>query len=291
MLAVQLRRWSSEPELVEVPTPAPAPGGVLLKVEAAGLCHSDLHMMRWPAGTLPYQLPFTLGHETAGTVVALGEGTTGVSVGDRVVVYSRWGCGTCWHCLQGMENFCVRSPDGAHGAGVGRDGGLAEFMIVPSVRHLVQIADLDPAAAAPLTDAALTPYHAIKGSSHQLRPGTTTVVIGVGGLGYMAIQILRAISPVRIVAVDLRAEALQLASSAGAHETLSSRGLEAGDLRAAAGRDGATLVVDCVGADATLDLAAGAVAQGGDILYVGRAGGSLAVAPGRLPYCDNEGAR
>jgi D-arabinose 1-dehydrogenase-like Zn-dependent alcohol dehydrogenase len=107
MPAVRLLRWESEAELVAVPVPEPGPGEVLLKVDAAGLCHTDLHMMEWPAGTVPYTLPYTLGHETAGTVVAfgsgvaLGPGARGVSKGDRVLVYARWGCGACWPCLQG----------------------------------------------------------------------------------------------------------------------------------------------------------------------------------------------
>ncbi len=194
MQAIRLTRWSSEPELVEIPTPTPGPGEVLLRVDAAGLCHSDLHLMEWTEEQVPYTLPFTLGHETAGTVAALGRGATGVAEGDRVVVHARWGCGRCWRCLQGAENGC-ELPAGAlggHGGGVGRDGGLADYMLVPSVRHLVGIDDLDPVSAAPLTDAALTPYHAIKRVSHQLRPGVTAVVIGVGGIGHMAIQILRA---------------------------------------------------------------------------------------------------
>src|SRR5580704_2078680 len=134
MAAVRLLRWQSEAELVAVPVPGPGPGEVLLKVDAAGLCHTDLHMMEWPAGTVPYTLPYTLGHETAGTVVAfgsgaaLGPGARGVSKGDRVLVYARWGCGACWPCLQGMENLCETAAGdlGGHGGGVGRDGGLAE---------------------------------------------------------------------------------------------------------------------------------------------------------------------
>jgi D-arabinose 1-dehydrogenase-like Zn-dependent alcohol dehydrogenase len=123
---------------------------VLLKVEAAGLCHSDLHLMDWPAGTVRYTLPFTLGHETAGTVAALGPGAAlgrgakGVHEGDRVLVYARCGCGVCWPCLQGMENLCETAAGdlGGHGGGVGRDGGLAEHMVVPSARYLVPIRDL-----------------------------------------------------------------------------------------------------------------------------------------------------
>ena len=95
--------------------------------------------MHGPAGALPYNLPFTLGHESARSVAALGPGTTGLSEGDRVLVYARWRCGDCWHCLRGMENLCERSAKelGGQGGGVGRDGGLADYMVVPSVRYLV----------------------------------------------------------------------------------------------------------------------------------------------------------
>ena len=286
MYAIRLTRWNQEPELVELPTPTPGPGEVLLHVDAAGLCHSDLHMMEWPEGSVPFTLPFTLGHETAGTVAALGPGVGGVREGDRVAVYSRWGCQICRACLEGVENGCERSIDVAagYGGGVGRDGGLAEYMIVPSARYLVPIDGLDPASAAPLTDAALTPYHALRRCSHQLRPGSTALVIGVGGLGHMAIQLLRALSSVRIVAVDVRPEALELARSAGADVALPAIHLTPAALRSELGGNGVNVVLDCVATDATLALAAGSVAVGGDLCYVGRGGGSLSVAPRTLPF-------
>jgi propanol-preferring alcohol dehydrogenase len=195
-------------------------------VEAAGLCHSDLHLMDWPAGTVPYTLPFTLGHETAGTVAAVGPGARGAAEGDRVLVYARWGCGACSPCLQGMENLCeIPAGDlGGHGGGVGRDGGLAEYMVVPSARYLVPIPDLDPVAAAPLADAALTAYHAIKRWLPALRPGATAVVIGIGGLGHMAVQLLRALSNARVMALDVRESARRLALEAGAHAAVAGAG-------------------------------------------------------------------
>lgn len=285
--AVQLRRWGADPELVDVPRPRPGPGQVLLRVEAAGLCHSDVHLMHdWPAGTLPYELPFTLGHENAGTVVELGSGARGANVGERVAIFSRWGCGACRNCLAGRDNCCLTPAAelGGHGGGVGFDGGLAPYMVVPSPRYLVPIGDLDAAQAASLTDAGLTPYHAIQRSRRQLRPGARTVVIGVGGVGHMAIQILRTLAPVSIVAVDVREDARLLALEAGADVALPAEGLTAADLRAEVGGAGADLVLDCVAADATLALAAGVLAIGGELSYVGRGGGELPFAPGRLPF-------
>ena len=284
MRAVRLTEWQSDPVVTEVPVPVPSGSEVLVEVGAAGLCRSDIHIMGSPEGAYPYTLPFTLGHETAGRIAALGPGASGVEVGDPVVVYSRWGCGTCWQCANGRDNACARTQRGPHGGGLGRDGGLAEYLIVPSARYLVPAGGLDPVSAAPLTDAALTSYHAAKLSLGQLRPGTAALVIGVGGLGHLAVQILKAISPVRIVAVDVREPALEIARAAGADAALSADGLTPADVRAETGPDGASVVLDFVGNDATLALAAACVAQGGDVTFVGRGGGELRVAPGLVPY-------
>ena len=183
MRAVRLTEWESDPVLTDVPVPEPRGSEVLIEVGAAGLCRSDLHIMGSAPGAFPYELPFTLGHETAGRVAALGPGASGVEVGDRVVVYSRWGCGTCWQCANGRDNACAHTSLGPHGAGLGRDGGLAEYVIVPSARYLVPAAGLDPAAAAPLSDAALTSYHAAKLSIAQLhpaRPPSSSAWVGSG---------------------------------------------------------------------------------------------------------------
>ena len=285
MQAVQLVEWEAEPELREVPVPEPGPGEVLVKVDGAGLCHSDLHIMEWPAGTLPYELPFTLGHENAGTVAALGPGANGVREGDPVLVYGPRGCGTCWRCAVGSLNLCERASERkGHGTGLGFDGGLAEYMLVSSPRYLVPLGDLDPVLAAPLTDAALTPYHAIKPALPGLRPGAGVVVIGVGGLGHVAIQILRALTASRIVAVDLRPEALALAAFAGADATFVSGESNAADIRAELGRAGAALVLDFVGVDPTLRLAADVLGVGGHAAVVGVGGGTFPFAFGSVPF-------
>jgi propanol-preferring alcohol dehydrogenase len=284
MRAVRLTAWESEPVLVDVPVPTPQGSEVLIAVGAAGLCRTDLHVMHSPPDVYPYALPFTLGHETAGRVAALGPSASGITEGDDVVVYARWGCGSCWQCANGRDNACGRSLRGPHGAGLGRDGGLAEYILVPSAHYLVPASGLEMAAAAPLADAALTPYHAVKLSLAQLRPGSTVLLLGVGGLGHMAVQILKAITAARIIAVDVRDAALEMARAAGADVTLSADGLTPDGIRAETGPDGATVALDFVGNDATLKLAAGSIDQGGDLSFVGRGGGQLAVAPGLIPY-------
>jgi propanol-preferring alcohol dehydrogenase len=284
MRAVRLTAWESEPVLTDIPVPTPQGSEVLVKVGAAGLCRTDLHVMHSPANVYPYELPFTLGHETAGTVAELGPSASGVTEGDQVVVYARWGCGSCWQCANGRDNACGRSLRGPHGAGLGRDGGLAEYLVVPSSRYLVPAPGLEATAAAPLADAALTSYHAVKLSLHQLRPGSTVVVLGVGGLGHMAVQVVKAITAARIIAVDVRAAALELARGAGADVTLSAEGLTPEGIRAETGPDGANVALDFVGSDTTLALAAGSIDQGGDVSFVGRGGGQLRVAPGLIPY-------
>jgi propanol-preferring alcohol dehydrogenase len=281
MKAVQLVRWQTEPELREVDEPDAGPGEVLVKVEGAGLCHSDVHLLEWPEGMLPWELPFTLGHETAGTVAAVGRDVTAFDEGDRVLVYGPWGCGGCWHCAVGAENLCPHRR--FRGCGLGFDGGLAEYVLVPSPRLLVPIGDLDPVEAAPLTDAGLTSYHAIKSELPRLLPGSAVVVIGVGGLGHVAVQMLRALSRCRIVAVDVREAARALAVHAGADVALDGRGLRPSDVRAETGPPGAALVLDFVGSDETLATAAAVVAVGGQISMVGIGGGTLPMTNGTLP--------
>jgi propanol-preferring alcohol dehydrogenase len=276
MRAYQLVEWQQPPELRDVAVPEPGPGEVLVRVGGAGACHSDLHLMEWPAGFLPYELPFTLGHENAGWIEALGTGVRGWEPGEAVAVYGPWGCGRCANCRLGLETLCERSAElGAAGGGLGRDGGMAEYMLVPDPRLLVPLGELDPRDAAPLSDAALTPYHAIKLALHQLVPGTSAVVIGVGGLGHMAVQLLRVLAPARVIATDIDAAKLALARSVGADHTVASGEAAAAEIRALTDGRGAALVLDCVGNDATLALDAQIVAKGGAVMVIGVAGGTL----------------
>jgi alcohol dehydrogenase, propanol-preferring len=279
MQALQLTGWKRAGELVEVDEPEPGPGEVLVRIGGAGACHSDLHLMHdFEPGMMPWSPPFTLGHENAGWVEALGAGVKNLEVGTPVAVYGPWGCGRCRRCAQGMENYCER-PDlvGAAAGGLGADGGMAPYMVVPSARHLVPIGDLDPAEAAPLTDAGLTPYHAVKRGLHLLTPGSVAVVIGAGGLGHLAVQMLRALSPAMVIAVDQRHEALALATDVGAHAgVLADDGAAAAITEHSRGR-GADLVLDVVGVDATLALGAAITRPLGQLTIVGIGGGSLPV--------------
>jgi propanol-preferring alcohol dehydrogenase len=227
--------------------------------------------------------PFTLGHETAGWVEAAGPGVEGPAIGEAVLVHGAWGCGSCGRCRAGEESLCVRS--GARiGSGLFRDGGMAEYILVPDTRHLLPIGDLDPRDAAPLDDAALTPYHAIKKSLPLLVPGSTAAVIGVGGLGHMAVQLLRTLSAARVVAVDVDETKLALARESGADLALAPTEDATARIADVAGELGTALVLDCVGTDDTLALAAGIVSNRGRIVVVGAAGGTLPYSFFSLPY-------
>ncbi|MER5654175.1 NAD(P)-dependent alcohol dehydrogenase [Streptomyces sp. NPDC002131] len=285
MKALQYGTIGAAPEVVTVPDPEPGPGQVLLKVTAAGVCHSDIAVMSWPAENFPYALPLTLGHEGAGTVAALGDGVSGVAVGDEVAVYGPWGCGICAKCAEGKENYCLRADElGIRPPGLGAPGAMAEYLLVDDPRHLVPTDGLDPVAAVPLTDAGLTPYHAIKRSLPKLTPGSTAVVIGTGGLGHVAIQLLRAMTAARVIALDVSEDKLALARAVGAHEAVLSDAGAAAKVRELTGGLGAQAVFDFVGAEPTVRTAGAVAAVEGDISIVGIGGGALPVGFGSLPF-------
>ncbi|HMO48106.1 MAG TPA: NAD(P)-dependent alcohol dehydrogenase [Rubrivivax sp.] len=283
MKAVRYIEAGRPPEIVDLQAPSPGPGQVLLRVAGAGVCHSDLHVLDHPM----FANSFTLGHENAGHIAALGQGVTGFKEGDAVAVYGPWGCGVCHACQISAENYCERHASlSAMGGGLGADGGMAEYMIVPSPRLLVPLGRLDPVQAAPLTDAALTPYHAIKAAQRWLRPGADVVVVGIGGLGHMAVQLLAALSTARLIACDLDDAKLEHARALGAEHTVNTRDPKqaAEQIRALVGARGADVALDFVGAQPTVELCAAVVGRASRLTIVGLAGGTLHYAADQPPY-------
>jgi alcohol dehydrogenase, propanol-preferring len=284
MRALVLPAWLERPELRDVPVPEPGAGEVLVKVAGAGACHSDLHLMDFPPGAMPFDPPFVLGHENTGWVEAHGPGSTGLEIGEPVAVYGPWGCGSCRNCRLSAENYCEHAAElPGMAPGIGYDGGMAAFVRVPR-RQLIPLGDLDPVEAAPLTDAGLTPYHAIKRSLPFLVPGSTVVVIGAGGLGHVAIQILRALTPSRIVVIDTAPPKLAQALELGADEALLPDDDPVARVRAATRGLGAELVLDVVGSDDSLASAAKLARVGGQLTVVGIAGGTLPFSFFGIPY-------
>jgi propanol-preferring alcohol dehydrogenase len=270
MRALQLREAGIMPEIVDVPLPEPGPGQVRLRTAGSGLCHSDIHVIHAKPAYFP--LPLTIGHEPTGWIDAIGAGVNSVREGDAYAVYFPWGCGHCVRCAGGEENICEGQFSGP---GAGRDGGMADYILVDDVRHLVPLGSLDPVAMAPLMCAGITTYHAIKGALPRLTPGSAVVLIGIGGLGHIAIQILRALTPARIIAVDNHDDKLAHARELGAHDALRSGPEAAAKIKEITGGLGAALVLDMVGIDATLALGAASLARKGELKIIGVAGGTL----------------
>ncbi len=265
MTAYRIVRWGEPPQLTEVPVPEPGPGDVLVEVAGNGLCHSDLGMAQMPAEiaeALGWQLPFTLGHEVGGRVAARGAGVNGFADGDAVALVSPTSCGECVACRRGQDSAC---PHGLAGRGYGRDGGLARYVVAPAPRAVVKLGALDPVVAGPLTDAGATSHHAVDRVVPRLPDGSTAVVVGAGGLGAFAVQLLRALTPARVVAVDTNPARLDLARELGADDV-------ADDIAAVGG---AEVVLDFVGIDATIAAGLAAVRPYGAYGLVGANGGTF----------------
>lgn len=259
MRAYRMTGWGQPPSAVEVPQPAPEPGQVLVRVAGCGLCRSDLTMRQVPEpiGTrMGWQMPFTLGHETAGWVEA--SRAPGFAEGDAVALVTTTSCGQCWYCLRGKDNCC---PHGAAGRGYGRDGGLAEYVLVDGPRSLLKLGTLDPRTAGPLTDAGATAYHAVRRVLPRVHPAGVIVVIGAGGLGAFAIQLLRTLTADTIYATDTNPERLTYAQSLGALTDPHPRQVDA--------------VLDFVGTSETIANGIKALRPGGAFGLVGSAGGTL----------------
>jgi propanol-preferring alcohol dehydrogenase len=276
MLAYRLLKEQTQPEFQEVPEPHAGPGQVVVKVAGSGLCHTDFTVISRERNYWKDEPPpFTLGHEIAGWVAELGSGVKGFQRGEAVAVNPSWAsCGRCHMCRSGEENFClyqkaIRAP------GVGYDGGHAPYVLVPESRFLVPIGDLDPIEAAPLTDAGLTTYTAIKSALPVIYPGSTAVVIGIGGLGFYAVQLLRQLTGARIVAVATREARLKLALEYGADNAIKSGPEAADQIREITGGIGAAFVLDCVGVNDTLTTGVTVLSWRGRLAMAGADGGSI----------------
>lgn len=284
MRAYRVHDWKTDARFEDVPRPEPGPGEVLIKIAGAGVCFSDLHVVHdWSPETTPqvagWEMPWTLGHENAGWIEG---GDRSFEQGTPVVVNSLWNCGHCRPCRIGATNYCeTPRPQGGSG-GFGMDGGMADYLVAPS-HCVVPLESLDPADAAPFTDAGLTSYHAVKQVLPLLQPGTAAVVIGVGGLGHLAVELLRELSGARIIAVDRSKAALELAAERGADLCLPSDETTVDEIKKATGGLGATAVLDVVGIDATLRMAVGCLRRMGRVVMVGIGGGSYPLGYTSIP--------
>lgn len=284
MRALHYPSIGSRPEIVHVPIPRPGDGEVVLRITAAGACHSDLHLMSQDESELKHGLPLRLGHEGAGTVAALGPGVDAVALGDAVLIHGAWGCGVCRDCRAGRENACSRLLEhGIRRPGLGGPGTMAEYLAVHQ-RHLVPQGDLSAVESVALTDAGLTSFHAVAATRDRLTPDATVVVVGVGGLGHLALQILRQTTGATIVAVDRDPARLRRAQEQwGAHHAFLADADTAARVRALTEGRGADAVLDLVASDATLSLARDVLAVAGDLVIVGVGTAALPVAFGSLP--------
>ncbi|NUL45897.1 alcohol dehydrogenase catalytic domain-containing protein [Cellulosimicrobium funkei] len=276
MRAVVFENYQTFPELKDVEKPVPGPGEVLLKVAGAGACHSDVAIFQDFTEGAPGAVPpaFTLGHESSGWIEELGPGVDGLNKGDAYLVYGPIGCQHCRACSRGQDTYCENAATMPYlGVGLGRDGGMAEYVRVPA-RNLVPLGDADPIAAASLADAALTPYHAIKlALPHLNGGGKYALVIGLGGLGLLGVQILKALTGATIIATDMKPEAMAEAEKLGAVTVPGGEG-QLERIREITGGKGVDAAFDFVGVGPTVKTAMGSTARQGRCTIVGIAGGS-----------------
>jgi NAD+-dependent secondary alcohol dehydrogenase Adh1 len=267
MRAVQVVGYHEKLEMTELPVPeANGPWDVVVRIGGAGVCRTDLHILegQW-AEKSQVQLPYTIGHENAGWVHAVGSAVTNVHEGDPVILHPLITCGLCRACRRGDDVHCEDSAF----PGINTAGGYAEYLLT-SARSVVRIDDsLAPADVAALADAGLTAYHAAAKAARRLTPRDTCVVIGAGGLGHIGIQVLRALSPARLVVVDRNQAALDLATSIGAHQGVLADGSQVESVLELTGGHGAEVVVDFVGENGSTSEGIAMTRQAGDYHVVG----------------------
>jgi NAD+-dependent secondary alcohol dehydrogenase Adh1 len=244
MKAVRLQKYHQQPAIEQVPEPhATGPLDVVVKIGGAGVCRTDLHIIeeQW-ADRAGVTLPYTIGHENAGWVHEVGPAVSNVEVGDTVILHPTPTCGLCHACRAGEDMHC---PNGTF-PGLNVDGGMAEYLLT-SARACIKLEpSTSPSDVAALADAGITAYHAVRKAVPQLYPGTTCVVNGAGGLGHIGIQSLKALTAATVIVVDRNAEALELASTLGADETVLADGKQVEAVLDLTGGNGAEVVLDFV---------------------------------------------
>lgn len=267
MKAVQVVGYGQQLEMTEVPQPeVTGPHDVIVRIGGAGVCRTDLHILegQW-AEKSQVALPYTIGHENAGWVHAVGSAVSNVAEGDKVIVHPLITCGLCRACRFGDDVHCENSQF----PGINTNGGYAEYLLT-SARAVVKIDDsLEPADIAALADAGLTAYHAAAKASRRLRAGDRCVVIGAGGLGHIGIQVLKAISPAELIVLDRNADAVKLAESIGADRGIVADGTHVEQVLALTDGKGAESVIDFVGENGSTSEGIRMTRQGGDYHVVG----------------------
>ncbi|MFL5684421.1 MAG: NAD(P)-dependent alcohol dehydrogenase [Chloroflexota bacterium] len=269
MKAVRLHAFGGLPVVDEVPEPTVSgPLDVIVRVAGAGLCRTDLHVLDGVFADLCLPPPFVMGHETAGWVHEVGQGVEGLAVGDPVIIHPYLTCGLCPPCRRGDDQLCERFRF----SGAMIDGGFADF-VATSARSLVKLsATAAPADVAGLADGGLAAYRSVKGSLTWLSPGSVAVIIGAGGLGHIAVQLVRAMSTARVIAVDRSPTALQLAGELGADLQVHADGGHVQAVRDATDGRGADVVFDFVGDGGTPVEGLAMLARGGRYVVVGYGG-------------------
>ena len=260
MRAVIVEDFGTKPEVREVPLPTPAAHEVLVRIEASGLCHTDIHAAR---GDWPVQpgLPFTPGHEGVGIVEELGSDVTELAIGDRVAMpWFGYGCGTCGYCVDGRETLC----ESQRNTGYSVDGGLREYSTADA-RYVVKVPDgVSPVDAAPLTCAGVTTYKAVK-VAHVV-PSERVAIFGIGGLGHLAVQYARIVGGF-VTAVDVTEEKLQLAKRLGADHLVNAAKVDAADAIQAEG--GADVAIVLAASSDVFEQAFRSLRRGGRLVCVG----------------------
>ncbi len=270
MQAVRLHAYGQRPSVEEVADPTiTGPADVIVRIGGAGLCRTDLHIVegQWKAKS-NVSLPYTLGHENAGWVDAVGSAVDNVAVGDVVIVHPLITCGLCRACRAGDDMHCVR---GAF-PGIDTDGGFAE-LLKTSARSVVRLdPGVRPEDVAALADAGLTAYHAVKKAVPLLYPGTHAVVIGAGGLGHIGVQSLKALTAATVIVVDRSEAALQLARECGADHVVVADGSQVAQVRDLTEGAGCQVVIDFVGEGGALDDGIAMLRRAGTYYVIGYGG-------------------